>query len=134
LLFSGFRNASDEEEPPPENDTEDEGDPDPFAPFASLPTDDPLHQGGEVIWDFVFDIMHAADAFKRYVVPTMKGERRPTMLLLATDGHVGAELERRKTKNRETRRDHDSANKVSNIFFFFEITIYNALIMHYVLR
>ena len=45
MLFSGFRHASDEEEPPPENDTEDEGDPDPFAPFASLPTDDPLHQG-----------------------------------------------------------------------------------------
>ena len=45
MLFSGFGNASDEEEPPPENDTEDEGEPDPFAPFASLPTDDPLHQG-----------------------------------------------------------------------------------------
>ena len=81
----------------------------------------------DVIWDFVFDIMHAADAFKRFVVPTMKGERRPTMLLLATDGHVGAELETRKSKNRESRKDHDNANKVSNIFFFFEITRF---IMH----
>ena len=57
----------------------------------------------------------------------MKGERRPTMLLLATDGHVGAELETRKSKNRESRKDHENANKVSNIFFFFEITRF---IMH----
>jgi len=68
----------------------------------------------DVVWDFVYDIMHAADHFKSIVVPTMKGERAPTMLLLATDGHEGMELQTRKTKNRESKRDHATANDVSN--------------------
>ena len=67
----------------------------------------------DVVWDFVFDIMHAADVFKRYIVPTMKGERVPKPKLLDTNGHTGESLQRCARRNKDTRKIHAEAVEVS---------------------
>jgi hypothetical protein len=61
----------------------------------------------DVVWDFVFDIMHAADVFKRYIVPSMKGERVPVKKApLNTDEqkHTQEEIQRRKRQNNNAAR------------------------------
>jgi Transposase family tnp2 len=77
----------------------------------------------DVVWDFVFDIMHAADVFKRIIVPTMKGERAPTRMTLATAGHEGAELNRRTRINRESESAFQEATQVCIMI--------DALLMHH---
>ena len=66
----------------------------------------------DVVWDFVFDIMHAADVFKRYVVPTMKGERVPKPKLLDTNGQTGESLQRCAQRNKDARKKHAEAVEV----------------------
>jgi hypothetical protein len=66
----------------------------------------------DVVWDFVFDIMHAADVFKRYIVPSMKGDRVPLKKApLNTDEgrHTPEELERRSRINRASERSNAAA-------------------------
>ena len=60
-----------------------------------------------VVWDFVFDIMHAADVFKRYIVPSMKGDRVPKKkppLNTVDEKHTQDELLRRRRLNNAAER------------------------------
>ena len=71
--------------------------------------------GFDAVWDFVFDIMHAADVFKRHIVPTMKGERAPTqpVYLVINDTFPPLEIARRKTQNDLTHKQHAKACEVT---------------------
>jgi hypothetical protein len=67
----------------------------------------------DVVWDFVFDVMHAADVFKRYIVPTMKGERVPRPKMLDTTGHTGESLARCARRNKAARQQNAVAVEVT---------------------
>jgi hypothetical protein len=67
----------------------------------------------DVVWDFVFDVMHAADVFKRYIVPTMKGERVPKPKMLDTNGHTGESLQRCARRNKDARQQNAVAVEVT---------------------
>ena len=65
------------------------------------------------VWDFVYDIMHALDVFKRHIVPSMKGERQPKASYVETEGNYDDEEKaRRKALNALARKEFTKASEV----------------------
>jgi hypothetical protein len=104
----------------------------------------------DVVWDFVYDLMHGLNVFERAIIPSMKGVRPapPKMLLLDKKVrgedkrvfHEDEELKRRKKRNTDAKIMHNLAVKVSQItilllyylllYYYYTITI---LVLYYFL-
>jgi len=67
----------------------------------------------DVIWDFVYDMMHGLHVFPRNIIPVMKGERTANQpKILKTETYEGDELKRRKDENRQAWAENLHALKV----------------------
>ena len=76
----------------------------------------------DVVWDFVYDLMHGLNIFEAVIIPSMKGVKPAPPRMVLVDYKVqgedkrkmyeGEELNRRKKRNQDAKRVHTLALKV----------------------